>query len=133
MIDIESDIFNAVKSAINEQFPSAYVTGKETRSPSKFPCISIVEADNFPLINTQDSTHLENHVYLMYEINVYSNKANGSKAECKQLLAQVDETMMQCGFTRIMKQPVSLDDATKYRLTARYTAVAGKDKKIYRR
>jgi hypothetical protein len=69
----------------------------------------------------------------MYSVDVYSNKANGSKSECKAILALVDDALIRKGFTRTMKQPVSLDDATKYRLVARYTAVADKNKTIYRR
>lgn len=133
MIDIEDEVFTRVSAAVLEQFPNAFVVGKETRTPTKFPCVSIEERDNYPLLRTQDSDSLENHVSLLYEINVYSNKAKGSKTECKAILAVADAAMMFIGFTRTMQNPVSLDDATKYRIIARYGAVAGKDNYLYRR
>jgi hypothetical protein len=70
----------------------------------------------------------------MYEVNVYSNKKSGKKSECKKIISIIDEEMSALGFTRIMLQPIpNMDDATKYRMTARYRAVVSKDKVIYRR
>lgn len=133
MIDIEQDVYDLVSAAVLEVSPGAFVVSKETRTPSKFPCISIVEADNRVLERTQDSGSRERHVSLMYEINVYSNKQNGGKSECKAILEVIDDTLMNKGFTRTMKRPISMDDATKYRLIARYTAIADENKVIYRR
>ena len=133
MIDIEDSVFNRVQTAVTSQFPNAFVVGRESRSPSKFPCVSIVEIDNYALARTQDSDSMENHAAITYEINVYSNKQKGCKAECKSIRAIADATMAEIGFTRTMKQPISLDDATKFRMVARYAAVAGTDNKIYRR
>lgn len=133
MIDIENDVYNVVSAAVLASYPGALVVGKETRMPSKFPCVSIVESDNYTVGYTQDSGSNENHVSLMYSVDVYSNKAKGSKSECKAILAIVDDALIRKGFTRTMKQPISMDDATKYRLVARYTAVADKNKTIYRR
>ena len=64
----------------------------------------------------------------MYEINVYSNRQNGRKKECRNILNVADETIVGLGFTRTMLSPVpNLADATIYRLTARYQAVIGTD------
>ena len=77
---------------------------------------------------------MENHSTLMYEVNVYSNKKTGKKTECKKIITLVDEAMSALGFTRIMLQPIpNMDDATIYRMTARYRAVVSKDKVIFRR
>lgn len=133
MIDIESDVYELVSQAVLTDFPNALIVGKETRMPTKFPCVSIVEADNYVLERTQDSSHNENHVTVMYAVNVYSNKAKGSKAECKAILAIVDDLLIRKGFTRTSCLPISLDDATKFRYAARYMAVADKNKTIYRR
>jgi len=83
---------------------------------------------------TQDSESLENHVSVMYEIGVYSNKEVGKKSECKQIMALIDNEMQGMGFTRIFMNPVpNLESATVYRLVARYRAVVSKEKVIYRR
>jgi hypothetical protein len=133
MIDIENEVFQVVSTAVLASFPNALIVGKETRMPSRFPCVSIAESDNYTVGYTQDSGSNENHVSVMYSVDVYSNKANGSKTECKEILAIIDEVLIRKGFTRNMKQPISFDDATKYRITARYSAVVGKNNTIYRR
>lgn len=133
MIDIESSVFNRVRDAVLAQYPDAFIVGKEIRTPSKFPCVSIVESDNYALSRTQDSDSMENHAYVMYEVNVYSTKKNTSKTECKSIMQIVDTEFARIGFTRSMKRPLSMDDATKFRVIARYTAVVGTDNKIYGR
>jgi hypothetical protein len=83
---------------------------------------------------TQTNGSLENHVSVMYEVNVYSNKNSGKKRECKAIAALIDSEFAALGFTRSMLQPIpNMDDATIYRMTGRYTAVISKDKKLYRR
>ena len=70
----------------------------------------------------------------MYELNVYSNKAAGKKAECKHIAAVVDAEMAAMGFTRMMLNPIpNMDDATIYRITGRYRAVVSKNQTLYRR
>lgn len=69
----------------------------------------------------------------MYEVNVYSNKTSGKKAECRAIAAVIDDILLGLGFTRTMKNPVSMDDATIYRMVTRYTAVVSIDQTIYRR
>lgn len=134
MIDFESDVFDLVSNAVHAIVPNAFVISKESaRMPSQFPCVSIVEVENTTLKRTRDSGSNENHVYLTYEVNVYSNKANGSKSECKAILELADEALVNVGFSRVMKHPVSLDDATKYRIVARYAGVSDKNGNIYRR
>ncbi len=133
MIDIENDIFTRVAAALRADFPAINVYGEEARSPSSFPCVSIVEADNYTVTRTQDSGSNERHASLMYEVNVYSNKTSGKKAECRAIAAVIDDILLGLGFTRTMKKPVSMDDATIYRMVTRYTAVVSIDQTIYRR
>lgn len=133
MIDIEDDIFELVSSAVSASFPDTSIVGKQARIPSKFPCVSIVESDSYTISYTQDSESNENHASVMYSVDVYSNKAKGSKSECKAIMSAIDDVLIRKGFARTMKQPISMDDATKYRITARYSAVVSKNKTIYRR
>lgn len=59
----------------------------------------------------------------MYEINVYSNKVGTKKSEAKAIMQLIDGMMYERNFTRIALTPVpNLEDATIYRLTARYRA-----------
>lgn len=133
MIDIENEVFTQVATALCEQFPKITVESVTTYSPSKFPFVCIEEADNYSYQPSRDSGSNENHATVMYEVNAYSNKTNGKKAECKAIISVVDDIMIGLGFTRNTKKPISFDNATKYRIFARYSAVASKTHSLYRR
>lgn len=132
MIDMESAVFTALAAKVREKFPSATVSGEYVNAPAKFPFVSIVEADN-----SIDSRYFdgggEKFAKLLYEVNVYSNRAGTKKAECRQLLRLIDEEMVGMNFTRLSMSPVpNLEDGSIYRLNARYEGVAD-GTKIYRR
>lgn len=134
MIDIESKVFSSIATALRAQFSGIYVYGEYVKSPSSFPCVSFVEMDNYPVVQTQDSTNLENHANVLYEVNIYSNKKSGKKTECRTIAAFVDSEMQKLGFTRLMLNPIpNVDDATIYRMVGRYKAVVSKNEEIYRR
>lgn len=134
MIDIESELFSEVSAKVRQRFPGIYMTGEYVRSPSSFPCVSLVEVDNATFRNTQSNAGQENHAAVMYELNVYSNKAKGKKAECKEISAFIDEILMGLNFTRTMLEPIpNQAEATVYRMLGRYRAVIGRGNVIYRR
>ena len=133
MIDIENEVFTKIATELRSQFNGINVYGEDVRSPSSFPCVSIVEADNYTLRRTQDSGSNENHANLMYEVNVYSNKTSGKKTECKEIFAVIDDIMLGLGFTRSNKNPVTMDEATIYRIVGRYVAIVSTNQTIYRR
>lgn len=138
MIDIEDDVFDKVSekvyTAFEKKCPNLLMTSEYVRSPSSFPFISLVEIDNATFRNTQSTDGNENHVAVTYELNVYSNKTSGKKAECKALAGFIDEILLGMNFTRTMLEPVpNQDEATIYRMLGRYRAVISKNKTIYRR
>lgn len=134
MIDIENDVFSEVAKKVREKFSNIFVTGEYVKSPSSFPCLSLVEIDNATFRNSQTTESQENHVAVSYEVNVYSNKTKGKKAECKEIIAFIDEVLMSLNFTRIMLEPVpNQNDATIYRMLGRYRAVVSRNKTIFRR
>lgn len=134
MINIETDIFDIVSKRVRNEYPNIYMSGEYVKSPPSFPASSIVEMDNSVYTDTQTSGDNENHASIMYEVNTYSNKIKGKKSECKAIMTLIDEEMTSLGFYRTMLQPIpNMDDATIYRMVARYKAVVSKDKTIYRR
>ena len=134
MINIENEVFNSVATEVRAKYPGIYMVGEYVKSPPKFPCVSLVEMDNQSYQRTEDSGCSENHVSVMYEVNIYSNKATGKKTECKAIAALIDERMLALGFARTMLQPIpNLDDATIYRMVGRYSAIISKEKVLYRR
>lgn len=134
MIDIEAEVFGIVSSDVRLKYPKVYMTGEYVKSPPSFPCVSLIETDNQVYRNTRDSGCIENHAQIQYEVNVYSNRTSGKKAECKEIISLIDSKMEKLGFTRTFMNPVPNEqDATIYRMIARYRAVVSKNKTIYRR
>lgn len=133
MIDIENEIFTTIATRLRNEFEGIFVTGELNLNPSEFPCAFIEEADNFSLTRTRDTSSNDNHAVLMYEVNVFSNKQSGKKTEARNIFNVIDEEFNKLGFTRQTKIPVAFDNATKYRIVGRYTAIADHNNTIYRR
>lgn len=131
MIDVENLVIDTVSKAIKA---SAYqitnVSSEYTDTPSSFPFVSIVEADNYTYRKTQDDDLKEHHTNVMYEVNVYSNKTNGKKTEAKKIMEIVDTALQNIKFTRTVKQEIPNKDKTIYRIIARYEAVIGEGQTI---
>lgn len=116
-------MFTPIAQAVRSAYPNSFVTGEYVKAPSKFPHISIVEADNYTSYRHRDTAATEAYSTVMYEINVYSNKTAGKKSEAKAIMDLINSMMCARNFTRISLTPVpNLEDATIYRLTARYRA-----------
>lgn len=128
---MESDIFTAAATTLRAAFPNIYVVGEYVPAPPRFPAVSIVEADN-RVFQRMRTRNIENAASVMYEVNIYSNKASGKKSEAKAIAATLDEKLAEIGFTRTFKQQVpNLNDATIYRIVCRYEATVDKDLWIY--
>ena len=128
MISCENPLFSAIAAVIRAQYSNSYVTGEYVPSPPQFPAVSIVEIDNYPYKRTRTNRTMEHQVVAVYEVNVYSNKTKGKKAECKAIAALVDDEFMKRGFERVSLAPIqNMNDATIYRVTGRYRGVVGED------
>ena len=134
MIDIENEVFSTVATQVRSSFPKIYMVGEFVKSPSQFPCVSLVEVDNQVYRNTRSSSEIENHAQLMYEVQVFTNDTKGKKAKCKKIIGTVDNEMKKLGFTRTLLTPIpNEEDATIYRMVGRYRAIVDKNSIIYRR
>lgn len=133
MIDIEHEVYQRIVNKLTSAFPKIYTYGEGMPSKARFPCVIIEEADNYAYDKTQDSASLENHAVVMYEVNIYSNKVNGKKDECKKIQKIVDSEFLAMGFTRVSVSNLSSNNATLYRIVSRYTGVVSDKEKIHRR
>lgn len=123
MIDVENQIYTPIVKALREAFPGINVSGEYVKAPSSFPHVSIVEQDNYPTQAHMSNSDTEEFATLMYEVNVYSNKSSGKKAQCRDIMKVIDDLMYRRNFTRISMSPIpNLENATIYRLVARYRA-----------
>ena len=131
MIDLENNIYNAVVKRLRAEHPGINVSSDSVPSDAKFPAVSIVEADN-RVLPSMRTLKIENAVSVMYECNIYSNKAAGQKSEAKSSAGTLDNVFSSIGFTRTMKNQVpNYNDARIYRIVCRYEAVIDKDFWIY--
>lgn len=126
MIDIENYVFNNISKELRNKFQNIFVKSEYVKNISDFPCVFINEKTNTVLQETSDEV-IENHANLMYQVDIFSNLTSSKKAECKKILKVVDEKMSEMGFVRILCEPIeNLEDATIYRITARYNAIVGR-------
>ena len=133
MNQIENEVYTKVATKLRTDLGAnkVFVTSEYTPTPPFFPCVFISESDNFNA--GFNGCNQEVVTGVMYEVNVYSNKQNGKKAEAKSIMAIVDGVLTPLGFTRTLLQQIpNMADATIFRLTARYTA-AVINNTIYRR
>lgn len=94
--------------------------------------MTLVEADNRVLTRMRTSDDIENGVSVTWDMNVYSNKTAGKKAEAKAITNTIDDAFKEIGFTRTFREQIpNLNNATIYRIVCRYEAVIDKNFVIY--
>lgn len=131
MIDIENDVFDYVAKALRTAFPGITVISDFVEAPAKFPTVTLVEADN-RILQRMRTDNIENAVSVMYEMNIYSNKAVGKKSEAKAIANAIDGLFNELGFTRTFREQIpNMKDATIYRIVCRYEAVVDSKFMIY--
>ena len=127
MIDIENVIFTELATAIRTAYSGASVYGEYVEVPASFPCVTIVEADNRVMERTRDLSGIEHYAEVMYEINIYTNDANGKKSKAKAIAQIVDSVMSGRLFTRTFRGQTPNIDRTIYRITMRYKGVVSEN------
>ena len=126
MIDIENLVFDTVYNQLHTTYPNVNITAGYDEQNAIFPVVVIRETNNQPYRDSATDECSENHSRVTFEIEVYSDKANTARSECKELLNAVDDIMQSMKFRRIHKnRPIKID-RTVYRQYARYEVIVGK-------
>ena len=122
MIDPENEVYTRIATILRTEYSGVNVSGEYTNAPSSFPHVSFTMSDNTIMRNlTTDTVEMAE---IMFEVNVYSNKKSGRKAEAKNIIKTIDDEMFSMNFRRVAYTPVpNMEDATIYRLTARYSGL----------
>ena len=129
MIDPENQVFNTIYDTLttltdgsgNLVYPDISISGEYVRTPPSFPHVSITMSDSYVAYGEQTTNESESLAYFMFEVNVYSNKQNGKKSECKAIMQVIDKELFSLNMRRTAMTPVpNLEDATIFRLVARY-------------
>lgn len=121
MHDPEYEVFTRVEEMLHDKYDDIDVTSEYKHTPSTLPHVSIEMTDNYPVQRRQTSSDEEALSNVVFTINIFSNKKDGKKAQCKQILQDIDRFLYTLNFTRIGLTPVpNMADASIYRMIARY-------------
>lgn len=122
MIDCENEVYTRIAEALRAKFQDIHLSGEYVHAPSEFPHVSITQSDS-SIVSERTSGNTE-MAQVMFEINIYSNKAEGKKTEYKSIMKVIDDVMFSMNFKRLALTPVpNMEDATIYRLVSRYRAM----------
>lgn len=131
MIDCENEVYTRIARVLRDKFPGINIAGEYVNAPSRFPHVSITQSDNS--VVSEQMTGSAEMAQVMFEINIYSNKADGRKTECKAIAKVIDDVMFKMNFKRMALTPIpNMEDATIYRIVARYRVMTD-GKYFYRR
>ena len=134
MIDYQNEIFTSVATAVRSAHDGTTVTGEYTRSPSKFPTVTLDEIENITVPELVDSSDEEKYCGVAYRLQVFSNKTAGKKAEARAIFATADKVMLGLGYRRITYTTTpEIYDSTIYSITATYEAIIDVNGVIYKR
>ena len=134
MIDYQNEIFTEIATAVRKNHEGTAVAGEYTRSPSKFPAVTVEETENVSVTSLMDSSHDEKFSGITYRLQVFSNKTGGKKAEARSIFATADKVMLGLGFRRITYTTTpEIYDSTVYSITATYEAIVDASGVIYHR
>ncbi len=132
MIDVESEVITRVSNAVLAQYPDVDIASDWVRYPARFPHVAIYASDNHQLASTWDSGNNVMDVY-SFTVQVYSNKQNGKRVECRKILKLIDGVMNSMNMRReSMGTLPNIEDNTIYRMSAVYI-VATDGTYFYRR
>jgi len=132
MIDCENEVYTMIVTMLRAQYPGINTSSTYVDAPSSFPHVSIEMKDNSVMARTMDTGDYEVSI-VVFEINIYSDRTNGKKAECKSIANAIDQFLKPYNFRRMSLVPVpNMLNRSIYRLNARYR-VATDGKNFYRR
>ncbi len=132
MINIWNHVLERLLVRLEAEGETVSYSTEDNPSPASFPHMSLVESDDYTYTRTMTRTG-EQHAAKMFSLSIYSNSGAGRRAEAERIMAVVDDEMQKMGFVRRAKVPTSnLNNATIYRIAARYSCVVSKSGMIYR-
>jgi hypothetical protein len=118
-----NEVFTAVAKTVRKAHTGTTVSGEYTRTPSKFPAVTLDETENIMVDRLEDSSNEERYIGVTYRLQVFSNKQNGKKAEARSIFDTADAEMRRMGFRRVSYAITpEIYSSTIYEITATYEA-----------
>ena len=132
MLDAETYMFNKVEEALKERFSKIVVYSDEVAVPSKFPCVTFVEYNNYSYRQMQTGDNVEHYVHVSFQVNAYSNLQSAGKKQCKDMMDVVDDVMRSHGFLRRLNSPQENIQRNIHRRVARYSGIVAENGLVYK-
>lgn len=128
MIDIENVVLDTVSTQLASVITdlTVNVTSGYDEHKAVFPTLLVRETGSMDYQKTATDDCSENHARLTYELEVWSDKQNTGRSQCKRILGAADDIMKSMKFRRIYKSRPFNIDRTKWRQYARYEVIAAK-------
>ena len=143
MIDIENKVFKIIYDAVMAYDPTIYVTAEASNDPPSFPTVYVEQIDSYDPAEFRVSSRKELYKAVTFDVQVFSNKFAGKKAEAKSILAVIDDALRAAGLRQAMSNYVDLTDNRNssvsnrnqfiIRLLGRYECLADAGGNIYAR
>jgi hypothetical protein len=131
MLDFSNEIFNAVAEHLRSLYKGIQVKGEYISTPAKFPTVTIDEISNVPV--HLDSSKENKYADVVYRVQVFSNKANGKRAEARQIYASVDSKLMELGlFAKSYTTTPAIYNSEIYSITATHGGTIDENGVVYR-
>ena len=128
MIDIEADVFDAVRDAISQTLPNESFKSVYVPSPAKLPFATLMEVGNSTSARRNSTSDVEDFAIISFEAQVYAM----DKYECKDVATAIDDAMMHLGFRRVSTTFVPNQvNPDVFRIVTRYNAEVSHNKMIH--
>lgn len=132
MTDIENVIIDKIDKALTAGGYKDILGSTYQDVPASFPWVFFEQSDSYESVSQHNSSRLPKFETKVFEADIYSNKKNNAKAECKAIEQIIDDEMTLLGFTRITAQPMRpTNEMYTARLFVRYRANVDSNKYIY--
>ena len=143
MIDVEYKIFKIIYDAVQAYDNTIYVTAETSTAPPSFPAVYVEQIDSYDPPQFRVSSREEQYAAVTTNVEVYSNKPSGKKAEAKSIFTVIDNALRAAGLSRTTSNYIDLTDNRNssvsnrnqsiIRLLGRYECLADKNSNIYAR
>lgn len=132
MTDIENIIINRINTVLDDAGYKDILISDYENVPSTFPCVVFEQSDSYEHTDQHNSSRTNNFDTVVFEADIYSNKKNGAKSQCKAIAQIIEAEMVSLGFSRTANQPLKpTSDMYKARQFVRYRGVVDSNKYIY--
>ncbi len=131
MIDIESAVFERVRTAVREVFladyPDLTVLNDRPETQQHFPCVVLVQDDNTPYARAESTVATEErYASVTFTLEVYTAETAGGKTLAKKIADVADKTLFNLNFSRRFFRETPNADRKLKRFTGRYSVIVEK-------